>query len=520
MKNFSIKILAMALACVLALLSITACGSGTGTSSSSSKTSSAAAKKTKLVLANLQDPQSLDPWASGTTASSRVINQVVEGLIAVYNDGTIHNVLAESYSWENETTLLFKLRKGVKFHDGSDFNADDVLWTFQKTKTSVKGAQLTNVDFDNVKKVDDYTVRVPLKEKQGTILYLLTSNLLPMASQVAYEKDPQALCGTGPYKFVKRVTGDRSELIANDAYWGGAPAIKEVVIRTITEAAQRTIELETGGVDIVLDVNGSDRTRIKANTKLQLETYPSFLNNVIVFNCRKEHSPLDNAQVRQAIAYGIDKAAIVKTAYSGIGKVAVGPLSTAYKGFDQDLVTTPRYEYNVEKAKKMLADLGYANGFNVTLIVDENAFRVATVEILQHYLSAMNIKVTLKSYESATYFDAVYGGKDWDISLIGTRIGSEGSLLLWTLSDPTGKSGYNHSGWYDEKYRQLVTTARNTTNETEYLSTLKQAQEIFMDNLPWLPVQENEEVNAANASIKGLKEFLVSSWLVKTLSFA
>ena len=325
------------------------------------------AKKDELIVATAYDAKSLDPHAVNEVAASNVMVQIYNTLITLDKNGKLIPSLAESFEQINDVTYKFKIKKGIKFHNGEEMTVDDVIFSLKRAATSPAVANLySDIDVDSFEVSEDNTVSFKLKSPNTGFLYNLILPGGSILSQKAVEKfgDDYGMnpIGTGPFKFVNWKKGDRIELEKFDDYFGTKPAFSKMVIRAIPEATNRTIELESGGVDVAYEISANDIERIKENKDLKLTRLIDNSTQYLGFNNKKE--PFNDIRVRQAIHYALDIPSIVKTAWKGVGKVAEGPMSPNINYFNSDV---KQYEYNVEKAKELLAEAGYPNGFKTKL---------------------------------------------------------------------------------------------------------------------------------------------------------
>ena len=339
--------------------------------------------KDTLVVAQGADPTSPDPYGTTDSPAIRVAHCVFETLVTRDDEGNIAPMLAESWDIEDDCTYIFHLRKGVKFHNGEELKASDVAFSFSKIAESPHASSIrATIDFENSKALDEYTFEMKLTEPFGPILNHLSHAVMAIVNEKAYTEAGDQVnekpCGTGPYKFVAWYPADRIEMVAFDDYWGEKAAITNLTWRTIPEIASRSIEVEAGTVDVAIDIQASELARLekveKVTTFKEERSSINFicLNNLI--------APFDNVKVRQAINMAIDVDAICNVVYQGTGAVAQAPMSKSVWAYNDNL---PPHERNVEKAKELLAEAGYPDGFTCTMTCDQNQQRLDTAEMVQ-----------------------------------------------------------------------------------------------------------------------------------------
>lgn len=302
------------------------------------------------------------------------------------------------------TELCSLLRKGVKFHNGYDFTAEDVKFSFERMANSPRIAFVLP-PIEKVEVVDDYTVNIVTKTPFGPLLAHLSHPALGIVSKKLLTEDEQSFkdhpIGTGSYKFKEWVPGDSLTLEKNEDYFDKKNGLKYIVFKNIVEASNRTIGLETGEIDISISVSSVDENTIKNNPKLQLITKPSISYSYVGMNTQK--TPLNDVRVRKAINYAVDKQAIVDVILNGSGKIATSPIAPGVFGFTDK---TKNYEYNVEKARELMKEAGYENGFKTSILVFGGEANTQTAEILQAYLKEIGIDLRIDVVEVSAYWDA------------------------------------------------------------------------------------------------------------------
>ena len=269
---------------------------------------------------------------------------------------------------EDGRTWTFRLREGVKFHDGADFNAEAVKYNFERILDPEIGSPRRSMIemVEKVEVVDEYTVAITTKTPFGPFLAQISSYNLGMLSPTTagergkgYAQNP---AGTGPFKLKAWEPGDTLIFEANQDYWGGKPAIDELVFRVVPEDSTRIMLLKSGDVDAIAGVPAFEVETLKGDQNVVLISLPGFRTIYVGMNCQQK--PFDDPRVRQAVNYAIDRQAIVDHLLRGVATVGVGPESTSIPGSVKDL---PPYGRDVEKAKALLAEAGYPDGFSTVM---------------------------------------------------------------------------------------------------------------------------------------------------------
>src|SRR5690606_37102252 len=303
-----------------------------------------------------------------------------------------------SWTQLDELTYEFKLREGVKFHNGEPFKASDVKFTFERLldpDTRADAKFLLEV-IDEVQVIDDYTVRIKTKAPFSPILAHLAHPVAAILNEKAVKEAGDAYgtrvaVGTGPFRLVSWVSQSHLILARFDDYGGEKATVSQLVIRAIPERTVRATELETGNVDIAYDLEPVDRMRLEFDPNIKLFMTESLSASYIGFNVQKP--PFDDVRVRQAINYAIDVEPLVDVIYSGQAVQAFGPLSAQVFGAHTDLES---YPYDPQKARELLAEAGYPNGFRTSIWTNDNPLRIQIAEVVQQYLADVGIQADVE----------------------------------------------------------------------------------------------------------------------------
>ena len=371
-----------------------------------------------------KDEPSLDPlFAQAGVATDTVQNAVYETLVVFdFDMKKILPRLAESYEQIDDVTYVFKIRQGVKFHDGTPLDAYAVKKSFDRILTTQSPRQSQLEMVERVEVVDNYTVKFILKHPSPDFLPSLawgTGIVSPTAVE-KYGKDfgTAAAVGTGPFKFVEWVKGDHILLERNDEYWGTKPYLDKVLIRIIPEASVRALELERGGIHAA-QLSPSDATRLKDSKTIDIIVGPAprVIMLSINMNSTTQSTPaLLDKRVRQAISYAINRQALVDSVEEGYAIVGVGIISPALGAFWNPSLQLYPPTGDIAKAKKLLTEAGYPDGFETTLL---NFFPwglpVATV--LQNQLEKVGIKLKINNMEFGAGAVVMLVDRKYDIAL-------------------------------------------------------------------------------------------------------
>ncbi|TCZ78964.1 ABC transporter substrate-binding protein [Paenibacillus albiflavus] len=489
-----------------------------------------------LVIGRGGDSVALDGAIVTDGESAKVIHQITETLLK-YKEGTTEVIPGLADLPEVSADGLkytFKLHKGIKFHDGTDFNADAVVFNFNRWQNP-KGefnyldasAEESFAYYDSmfgdegnrvikeVKALDELTVEFTLEKPQAPFLQNIAMTFFGIGSPTAIkekkEKYKEAPVGTGPYKLVEWKRNESITLERNkDYYVQGVPKMDKLIIRSIPDNSARLNELKAGTIALMEDVNPSDLATIEGDANLQKILRPSFNVGYVGFNTK--HKPFDNPKVRQALNYVVDKNAIIKAFYQDLAIPAVNPMPPSILGYNDKVED---YPYDLDKAKKLMAEAGYPNGYDKELVF--YAMPVSrpympegkkVAEALQAEFAKIGIKTRIESPEWAVYLkDAQKGDKD-DIFMLGwTGDNGDPDNFLYTLLDKDTIGSNNYSFYINEELHTILSRAQSEPDQDKRAVDYKKAQEIIKADAPWIPLVHSTPLLAAK---KGLKGFVPS----------
>ncbi|ACB85970.1 glutathione ABC transporter substrate-binding protein [Natranaerobius thermophilus] len=450
-----------------------------------------------LVVAQGADAPTLDPIGENDQPSARITEQIFDTLVEQDENMEVQPGLAEDWEQIDDTTYEFYLREGVKFHNGEELTAEDVKYSYQRLldedEASPGAFILEMVDVDNIEIVDDYTVQIPLEEPFAPILYHLGHSVTAIVNEDAVEEHGddfgQNPVGTGPFKFDDWDIGNRIDLVSFDDHWRGEAGVEQLSFRNIEEDTNRTIELETGGADIIYDVAPTDLERVEDHEELTLLREPNLSTEYIGFNIDKE--PFDDERVRQAINYALDMEPIVEGVYYGLGEPARSPLAPAVVHNNQDVKS---YEQDMERAEELLAEAGYEDGFEAEIWTNDQQQRQDIAEMVQGQLSQLGIDLNISIREWGTYLEETAQGEH-DMFILGwVSVTGDADYGLYSLfhGDEHGAAG-NRTFYDNDRVDELLDEGRRTFDEDERAEIYAEIQEIVTEEAPWIFTQVGEE---------------------------
>ena len=465
---------------ILSMLFLVACG-GNGDKKEGADAGASTGKDT-LVIAQGADAKSLDPHASNDNPSSRIRVQIYDRLMELDDNGVPQPMLAESWERPDDKTIIFHLRKGVKFHNGDEMKASDVKFSLERALASPEVSHILT-GINGVEVLDDYTVKVTTEKPMAAILNNLAHTTIAILSEKATkeagDKFGQNPVGSGPYKFVSWQSGDRVTLEAFPEYWQGEAPVKNVVFRNIVEETNRTIGLETGELDIIYDIQGMDKNKLKDDDRFVVIEGPQVSMTYLGFNMKK--APYDNPKVREAISYAIDQKPIIDTVFLGAGEAGnsiIGPNVWGY--YDVE-----KYTQDIEKAKALLAEAGFPDGFKAKIWVNDNPVRRDTAVILQDQLKQIGIDLAIETVEWGAFLDGTARG-DHEMFLLGwgtvTRDPDYGMYEL--ISTATMGAAGNRSFYSNPTVDKLLEEGRTELDPEKRKAIYKEIQEIIRKDIP------------------------------------
>lgn len=476
-------------------------------------------KKT-LVFARGADSVQLDPSKVTDGESIYVTNQVYDTLVRYKEENTeVVPALAETWDTSDDgTEWTFKLREGVKFHDGTDFTAEDVVYNFERWTTSADfiyygymfGASEDNMKgiIDSVEAVSDYEVKFTLSEPNAPFLYTLAMPPFGIASKDAVEAAGDEYgdepVGTGPFKFVSWAKDDKIVLEKNPDYFGEVAKIDEVIFRVIPDNGARYMELQAGSIDLMTGLNPQDIAGVEDNEDLQIIRRPSMNVAYMALNTDKEE--LSDKRVRQAINYAVNKEEIM-TLFEGIGKAAKNPMPPSLWGYNDDIED---YSYDPEEAKRLLAEAGYGDGLELTLYSMSNPRPYLPqpkliAQAIQQMLGEVGITLEIVESDWDTHLTVTENGEH-DMAFLGwTGDNGDPDNFLYVLLDKDnaklGSAG-NIAFYKSDEVHDLLKAAQTEMDKDVRTEYYLEAQEIIHEDAPWVPIAHTTPPLAASKEVK------------------
>ena len=458
-----------------------------------------AAPAGKVVVAQGVDPSTLDPHDHEEQPAFNVLLNIYDTLLVRDKDLKIAPWLATSYKILNPTTWEFKLRQGVKFTNGEEFDAEAAKFSLERVANPANNLRLTALrPIDRVEVIDKYTIHIITKKPYPVLDTHLCIRGAMVPPKYFKEHDKAFLArnpvGTGAYKFVTWVKDDRIEFEANEQWWHGAPKIKTLIFRPIPEETTRMSALQTGEVDIATNVPPHMVKELKANPKVTISSAPSVrtifmpIYNVQCemvqgsWDCTKPiQSPVANPKVRQAINYAVDVDSIIKNVLEGQGIRIATPLTSKHFGYDPKIKPFP---FDPAKAKKLLAEAGYPNGIDIALYGPNGRYPKdkEVVEAVAGQLTKAGIRTQVKIFEWTTYMNNIayrHGGAPiWLIGWGNTTWDADNTLTnMFQTGEPL-------ANYWNPEFNALLDDARTITDQKKRQAMYSKIDKIFIDDAP------------------------------------
>jgi peptide/nickel transport system substrate-binding protein len=460
------------------------------------------------------DADTLNPQEQTTTLIQNICDLIYDNFLFQTPDGKLEPRLAAGYEVSPDgLTYTIRLRQGVKFSDGTDFNADAVKLTWQRILDPQKRVPLrfaVTMVTDCIK-VDDHTVQLKLKYPFAPLAPGLSMTLTSVISPAAIDKYGEDVrqnpVGAGPYVLKEWVKGDRIVLVRNENYYGKKPTVEQITFKIVPEVSTREAMLRAGQIDICYKPSPSNVAALKADSKITVDMPLDTRSIFMAFRC---DLPLfKDKRVRQAFNYAIDKKAIVKKILFDTAEPmdgAVSPILFGYTKMDQ------QYDYNPEKAKALLKEAGFDFNKPVRMGTPTGRylFDKQVSEAVQAYLQAIGVKADLQAFDWPTYMSAAYKPADQaqlDMVLLGwgpLYLDSDMQLYGQFTCAVVPPKGLNSAFYCNQEYEKLMEESRREQDIKKREDLLKKAGKIVWDESPWLWLHVEKFVIAYSSKIKDL----------------
>jgi peptide/nickel transport system substrate-binding protein len=460
-----------------------------------------------------------DPHLSVNVSERHVLYAVYNTLVAMDENLNIQPELAKAWTWsDDKQSITLELQEGVKFHDGTDFNADVVKWNIERILDPETGSgQRTNIaPIESVEVVDDNTVTFHLSTPYTPLLAYLAERPGFMVSPTAVEKwgDQFGLhpVGTGPFEFVEWVKDDHATLRRFEDYWEeGLPYLDEIIVQPIPDTTVKLANLRAGALDIIDEVPPKDIPTLRDSADFNVQVLPGTRWPMIRLNTASP--PFDNKALRQAVSYGVNRDAIVDVVYFGLAQPAYGPISPLYTQYYQPDIKEYSYSFDVDQAKAKLEEAG-VDSLTFDLLVIGTPIYTRLGELIQSSLKEANINAEIQVLEPGVWQERV-NKKDFH-AVIGS----------WTpRPDPDGviyehfhsNGRVNHVSYSNPEVDALLDESRRLPPGPERIETLQEAERLIVGDAPWTFLIFESTSAAMASNVHGLPPIPDTMFRLKTV---
>ena len=460
------------------------------------------------------EPESLDPVKMTSAPAATVGEHVVERLIYMEEDGTLTPMLATSWEANADSTVwTFQIRQGVTFHDGAPLNAEAVRQNLARFVDPDVGAAYAFLlgSVQDIQATGEYTLQLRLAQPFAPILSHLSHSFIGIVSPNQIRDLPpegtfENPIGTGPYVMERWNRGDSIRLSVNEDYWGSTPQIPNLVFNFIPEESARIVALETGEADAIMAVPPQDVARLEADPDIDVVFQTSVRTIYISFNNVRE--PFTDVRVRRALNYAVDKQAIVDSIFEGSGFVADAPIPDAVFGH----TSVGPYQYDPARARELLAEAGYPDGFSMTLHHPTGRYPLdATVaQAVQSMLADVGVDARLETREWSSYLQFTAQPPEqaeYDMFMLGwgtVTLDADYGLYALLHTRQWNPNGNNRGFYSNERVDELLDQARVETNPNQRAPMYHEAVQLIWEDAPWIFLYNAAQINAVRTNVEGL----------------
>lgn len=511
------KLLALFLALVMVGAVLPGCGDGSkdpGGQGNNGKTGEPV-KGGEITVGIAQDlDDSLDPHQTVAAGTREVLFNIFEGLVKPNSDGEMIPAVAEKYTLsEDGTTYTFTLREGVKFHNGQTVTAEDVVYSINRCAAVPEGQEKPLVAaFSAVKSVealDEKTVAVTIAQRDLEFISYMTAAIIP----ADYENQDTAPVGTGPFRFVSRTPQQDFVMERFEDYWGAPAWLDKVTYKICENADALVMNLNGGSIDLCAHLTSAQSSQLNQNFQVLEGT----MNLVQAIYLNNQAKPFDNQLVRQALCYAIDRQGIMDMVADGHGTAVGSSIYPAFtKYFLPELVD--KYPHDVAKAKELLAQAGYPDGFDMTISVPNNYQpHMDTAEVVAEQLREAGINVTIQPVEWSTWLDTIYNGRQFQATVVGVDAANMTARAM--LERFTSDYGKNFINYNNPAYDALFQKAINAQDEAGQTDLYKQMETMLADTAANVYIQDLCDLVAMRQDLGGLKFYPIYVLDLSTVYF-
>ncbi len=450
-----------------------------------------------IVVGIQQDLDTLDPHVAESAGTREVLFNIFEGLVKPDSEGNLVGAVAESYEVSADgTEYTFHLREGIKFHNGDEVTAEDVKYSLDRASGNLEEGTALMPDLEAIDRVeigDENTIHVYLAEGDTEFIAYMTAAIIP----AGYDASASAPIGTGPFQFVSYTPQDSLIIEKNTEYYGAQAYLDQVTFKIIADADSSVLlALQSGSIDIYPYLTADQASQLTDYYTIEVGStnlvQALFLNNAV--------EPFDNELVRQALCYLVDPQEIIDMVGGGYGHVIGSGVFPAFETYyDGELENA--YQRDVEKAKELLTEAGYPDGFTMTISVPSNyQYHMDTAQVIVEQLKAGGVEASIEPVEWATWVSDIYVGREYQSTIVGLDADLAPSDLLGRYDSESSKNFINFS---NADYDQAVRAAIASTDVEEKVSYYTTCQELLSQHAASVFIQDAASLVAVSKKLAG-----------------
>jgi glutathione transport system substrate-binding protein len=465
----------------------------------------------EMVIAVNENFISMDPHNTGDTNSGSVQSAMLEGLLGSDAEGKIINQLAEDYTVSDDAlTYSFKLRQGVKFHDGEEFNAGVVKANFERIMND-DSLRLYSRGFSlitNIEIVSDYEIKVTLKEPYAGMLtrFISAKILSPKLLEAGSGEIGKNPVGTGPFKFVEWVQGDHLTVERFDEYWDKKDRVKKITYKPVPENGSRVAMLKTGEAHVIYPLPNQNIKELEGNQDVEIQKIPSTIARYVSINTMKE--PFDDVRVRQALNYAVSKEAFISVVNAGYGLPLDSIIPSKTLNYEKQEV----YEQNIEKAKELLKEAGLEAGFKAEIWGNTNSDTMKGMQFIQQQLKEIGVDIEIKSMEEGTLSEEIYGAQTpedtklqmWYVSWSAFPSDTTNATKPLFFSGSFPPNGANTAYYKNNQVDKWIEDVNKTADESKQAEIYSDIQSTIYKDAPWIFLGVDEILAAKRSNVEGV----------------
>lgn len=451
----------------------------------------------RIVVGIPQDLEdSLDPHIAVAAGTKEILFNIFEGLVKPDTEGNLVPAVASDVDISSDGKVYtFTLRENVKFHNGQPVTAEDVKYSIDRCADSSDGEPLISAYsiIDSVNIVDENMVEIVLKEENTEFLAYMTTAILPKD----YTGQDLSPVGTGPFSYVSRSPQENIILERFEDYWGEPAYLDEVEFKIIADADTIVMNLKSGAIDMFSRLTSSQAAEAEEICNI----YEGTMNLVQALYLNNEREPFNKKEVRQALCYGVNRQDILDLAFDGQGTIIGSSMFPAFgKYYVEELSQV--YTPDPERARQLLADAGYPNGFAMTITVPSNYQpHMDTAEVIAEQLKEIGIAVTIQPIEWGSWLSDVYSDRDFQATVVGVDASALTARAL--LERFTSTAGGNFVNYSNPEYDRLFEAVVSCTDDGEQVSLYKEMEQLLTEDAANVYIQDLANLVALNKNFAG-----------------